>query len=155
MAKALPAMDAGGDGTALASLVDVTELQRLSAELDASLAEARRAHRELETFTYSVSHDLKAPLRGLDGYSQLLLSRHAAQLDEEGRHFLQRIRTAAQQMAQLTDDLLAYARLERRTQALGAKSSLSSDAVCMPSAVLPAALTRKNCADCRLPMASR
>ncbi|OGA98566.1 MAG: hypothetical protein A3E25_18045 [Burkholderiales bacterium RIFCSPHIGHO2_12_FULL_69_20] len=120
LALALPTMDPGGDGTALASLVDVTELQRLSAELDASLAEARRAHRELETFTYSVSHDLKAPLRGLDGYSQLLLSRHAAQLDEEGQHFLQRIRGAAQQMAQLTDDLLAYARLERRTQALGA-----------------------------------
>lgn len=122
LALALPSMNEGGDGTALASLVDVTELQRLSTRLDASLAEARRAHRELETFTYSVSHDLKAPLRGLDGYSQLLLSRHAGQLDEEGQHFLQRIRAAARQMAQLTDDLLAYARLERRAQALGAVS---------------------------------
>lgn len=120
LALALPAMDEGSDGTALASLFDVTELKRLSAELDTSLAEARRAHRELETFSYSVSHDLKAPLRGLDGLSQLLLGRHAAQLDEPGQQLVQRIRAAARQMVQLTDDLLAYARLERRTQALGA-----------------------------------
>lgn len=118
LALALPSMDEGGDGIALASLVDVTELRRLSTELDASLAQARRAHRELETFTYSVSHDLKAPLRGLDGYSQMLLRRYGEQLDEEGQDFLRRIRAAARQMGQLTDDLLAYARLERSEQLL-------------------------------------
>jgi PAS domain S-box-containing protein len=121
LALALPALDPDGDGIALAGLVDVTELRRLSAALDASLTAAQRANRELETFTYSVAHDLKAPLRGLDGYSQMLLQRQADRLDDEGREFLQHIRTAARQMGQLTDDLLAYSRLERSEQVLGAQ----------------------------------
>ncbi|MCC6455873.1 MAG: PAS domain S-box protein [Caldilineaceae bacterium] len=95
---------------------EVKELNATLAEQAQSLAEANR---ELETFTYSVSHDLKAPLRGIDGYSRLLLEDYAGQLDVEGRHFLNTIRTAATQMAQLIDDLLAYARVERRTPALG------------------------------------
>lgn len=70
--------------------------------------------RELETFTYSVSHDLKAPLRGIDGYSRLLLEDYAEHLDEEGRAFLHNIRHATDQMNQLIEDLLAYSRLERR-----------------------------------------
>jgi PAS domain S-box-containing protein len=92
-------------------------------ELNATLAEQAQylaeVNRELETFTYSVSHDLKAPLRGIDGYSRLLLEDHAGQLDEEGRDFLNTIRSATTQMAQLIDDLLAYSRVERRTLALG------------------------------------
>ena len=118
LALSLPTMDEGSDGIALASLADVTELQRLSAQLDVSLAAERRANRELETFTSSVSRDLKAPLRGLDGYSQMLLRRYGDQLDAEGQDFLRRIRAAAMQMGQLTDDLLAYARLERSEQVL-------------------------------------
>jgi PAS domain S-box-containing protein len=78
-------------------------------------AELEAKNRELETFTYSVSHDLKAPLRGLDGYSRLLLQDHGDRLDEEGRTFLQTIRRATEQMAQLINDLLAYSRLERRS----------------------------------------
>ncbi len=70
--------------------------------------------RELETFTYSVSHDLKAPLRGIDGYSRLLLEDYKARLDEEGRTFLQNIRQATEQMNRLIEDLLTYSRLERR-----------------------------------------
>jgi PAS domain S-box-containing protein len=119
LALALPCMDSPGDGIALASLLDVTELKRLSSELDLSLGQLRRAHRELETFAYSVSHDLKAPLRGLDGYSQLLLDSYGNEIDADGRLCLQHIRTAARQMAQITDDLLAYARLERSEQRLG------------------------------------
>ena len=72
-------------------------------------------NQELETFTYSVSHDLKAPLRGIDGYSRLLLEEHSSQLDEEGLSFLRTIRTAAGQINQLIEDLLSYSRLERRT----------------------------------------
>ena len=106
------------DTTVLVSMVDVSELKRLSAALDSSLARVTHINRELETFTYSVAHDLKAPLRGIDGYSQLLLQHHAQGLDDEGRGFLQHIRNAAQQMGQLIDDLLAYSRLERRPQAL-------------------------------------
>ncbi|MCK9260007.1 MAG: ATP-binding protein, partial [Azoarcus sp.] len=70
---------------------------------------------ELETFTYSVAHDLKAPLRGIDGYSHLLLEDHADQLDDEGRMFLGNVRAGVKRMAQLIDDLLAYSRMERRS----------------------------------------
>lgn len=77
-------------------------------------AELEAKNRELETFTYSVSHDLKAPLRGLDGYSRLLMEDYGDRLDQDGRMFLNSIRRAAGQMAQLINDLLAYSRLERR-----------------------------------------
>jgi PAS domain S-box-containing protein len=113
MTMSLPAID-DEDGTALVCLVDISEIDRLNAELDRSLARLRQVNQELETFTYSVSHDLKAPLRGIDGYSRLLLTDHQAQLDEEGRRFLANIRQATQHMAVLIDDLLAYSRLERR-----------------------------------------
>lgn len=109
----LPAL-ADADGTALTCLVDITEIDRLNAELDRSLSRLRQANKELETFTYSVSHDLKAPLRGIDGYSRLLLTDHQDQLDEEGRQFLSHIRRATQHMGVLIDDLLSYSRLERR-----------------------------------------
>lgn len=72
-------------------------------------------NRELEAFAYSVSHDLKAPLRGIDGYSRLLLDDHADDLNDEGRMFLQNIRQGTRQMAQLIEDLLAYSRIERRS----------------------------------------
>lgn len=88
-----------------------TALERRVAERTAQLL---AANTELETFAYSVSHDLKAPLRGIDGYSRLLLEDHAGQLDQEGRRFLANIRQGAAQMAQLIDDLLAYSRIERR-----------------------------------------
>lgn len=70
--------------------------------------------KELETFAYSVSHDLKAPLRGIDGYSRLLQEDHAGQLDDEGMTFLQNICVAAGHMNELIDDMLVYSRLERR-----------------------------------------
>jgi light-regulated signal transduction histidine kinase (bacteriophytochrome) len=90
-----------------------TELEQRVAE---RTAELQSRNRELETFTYSVSHDLKAPLRGIDGYSRLLLEDHADTLDDEGRTFLQTIRKATSQMNELIDGLLAYSRLERRPQ---------------------------------------
>jgi PAS domain S-box-containing protein len=70
--------------------------------------------KELETFSYSVAHDLKAPLRGIDGYSRLLLEDYNDRLDEEGRQFINTIRQSAERMNQLIEDLLAYSRLERR-----------------------------------------
>src|SRR5262249_30267015 len=69
---------------------------------------------ELETFAYSVAHDLKAPLRGIHGYSRLLLEDHAEQLNEEGQFFLATINTSTEEMNQLIEDLLDYSRLERR-----------------------------------------
>ena len=71
------------------------------------------ANKELETFTYSVSHDLKAPLRGIDGYSKLLLNEYGNSLNEEASHFIKTIRSSTLHMNQLIEDLLAYSRLER------------------------------------------
>lgn len=93
-------------------------LARLNAELEDRVANRTAAlnakSRELETFAYSVAHDLKAPLRGIDGYSRLLLDDHAARLDDEGRSFLETISKSTDEMNQLIDDLLDYSRLERR-----------------------------------------
>lgn len=71
-------------------------------------------NKELETFTYTVSHDLKAPLRGIDGYSRLLLEEYGEKLDAQGQQFLQNVRYCTEQMNQLIEDLLAYSRMERR-----------------------------------------
>jgi len=93
-------------------------LDRLNAELetriDARTAALNAKSRELETFAYAVAHDLKAPLRGIDGYSRLLLEQYAANLDHEGRAFLRTIQDSTDEMNQLIDDLLAYSRMERR-----------------------------------------
>jgi PAS domain S-box-containing protein len=80
-------------------------------------AQLEAINRELETFTYSVSHDLKAPLRGIDGYSQLLLEEYQDKLDENGQKFLKNIRSATENMNRLIQDLLAYSRMERRSYA--------------------------------------
>lgn len=93
-------------------------LDRLNAELETRIESRTTAlnakTRELESFAYSVAHDLKAPLRGIDGYTQLLLNEYATTLDNEGRTFLQTIQGATDDMNQLIDDLLSYSRLERR-----------------------------------------
>lgn len=94
------------------------EIRALNAELEARVeqrtAQLAAANKELETFAYSVSHDLKAPLRGIDGYSHLLVEDYAAQLDDEGKLFVGNIRAGVKQMGRLIDDLLAYSRIERR-----------------------------------------
>jgi signal transduction histidine kinase len=93
-------------------------LDQLNAELEQRIAARTAAldkkSRELETFAYSVAHDLKAPLRGIDGYSRLLIEDYSKELNSEARSFLDTIQTSAEEMSQLIDDLLAYSRLERR-----------------------------------------
>jgi PAS domain S-box-containing protein len=125
-----------GSGTYLQAIVrDITERKRAEEEIRQLLARVRQdaaelekrvaertiqlksANEQLESFAYSVSHDLKAPLRGIDGYSRLLMEDYAPRLDDDGRHFVNSIRDAALQMTQLIDDLLAYSRLERRVMA--------------------------------------
>jgi PAS domain S-box-containing protein len=108
------------------TLLDITQLklaqttlERTNTELEQRVtertAQLRGLNEELEAFSYTVSHDLKAPLRGIDGYSQLLEEEHSQQLNEEGRQFLGRIRRGVAQMSDLISGLLDYSRMERRT----------------------------------------
>ena len=93
------------------ALVKLNELLEQRVIERTALLEA--TNKELETFTYSVSHDLKAPLRGIDGYSKLLSDLYSNSLNDEGKHFISTIRRSTQMMSQLIDDLLQYSRLER------------------------------------------
>ena len=90
---------------------------RLYEELERRVAERTQAlqatNRELEAFSYSVSHDLRAPLRAMDGFSLVLLEDYADKIDAQGRDYLARVRGASQRMGQLIDGLLALARVTR------------------------------------------
>jgi signal transduction histidine kinase len=89
-----------------------TELERRVIERTAQL---ETANKELEAFSYSVSHDLRAPLRGMAGFARILLEDYETQLPPDGLHALQRIQDNAQKMGTLIDDLLAFSRLSRQT----------------------------------------
>jgi signal transduction histidine kinase len=98
-----------------------TSFNNMAHELKNEIAEHKRvgdelsvANRELEAFCYSVSHDLRAPLRGIDGFSKALVEDFADRLDSEGKGYLHRIRIACRRMGQLIDDLLALSRITRR-----------------------------------------
>jgi signal transduction histidine kinase len=94
---------------------------------------AEAANRELESFSYSVAHDLRAPLRSIDGFSQVLLEDYADKLDADGKKYFSFIRESAQRMAQLIDDLLALSQV--------ARSELHREGVDL-SALARAAITR-------------
>ena len=100
------------------------QVTRQAAELEQRVAERTRAletaNHELEAFTHTVSHDLKAPLRGMEGFAQALEEDFAERLDDTGRDFLSRIRASAGRMSRLIDELLQYSRIEKRPGARGA-----------------------------------
>lgn len=97
---------------ALLNMVDDLNINQNKLEIiNKKLAEINT---EMETFAYSVSHDLKAPLRGIDGYSKLLLDSHKKDLNPEAIEFIHKIRSGTKQMNELIEDLLAYSRMERR-----------------------------------------
>lgn len=115
----------GGEPCILALTSDVTdrkhaeeEVRSLNAELEQRVqertAELTAANRELESFAYSISHDLRAPLRGIDGFSQLLADEYRSRLDAQGVDYLDRVRRAAQRMGTLIDDILELSRVTRQ-----------------------------------------
>lgn len=87
--------------------------QELNQGLKQAIVELKAVNQELEAFSYSVSHDLRAPLRSIDGFSQALLEDCQDQLDSNGQDYLRRIRAATQRMGQLIDDLLTLSRVTR------------------------------------------
>jgi PAS domain S-box-containing protein len=116
--------DIGQDIARLVQIEDVTERLRAEAEVlalnrtlearvEARTRELTRANEELESFAYSVSHDLRAPLRAIDGFSRLLTERYGDRIDPEGREYLLRVRNAAGRMGTLIESLLKMARLGR------------------------------------------
>ena len=88
-------------------------LQKSNDELERRALQLEATNKELEAFSYSVSHDLRAPLRALDGLSHILVEDYAAVLPDEANHFLRRIRLSAQKMDQLISDLLLFSQMGR------------------------------------------
>jgi len=141
-----PLLDDNGIFVGFLSMIeDITQRQQAAEEIrklneqleqrvEERTAELLAAYREMEIFTYSVSHDLKAPLRSMDGFSHILLDGYAASLDEQGRSYLHKIRAAVGQMHELIEDLLSYSQMERKRP---------SNVHCHPEKIIQAVLEER------------
>lgn len=98
---------------ATAVVEDITDRKRAEEHVRQRTAELEGANRELESFAYTVSHDLRQPLRSIEGFTSLLLEEHGARLDKDARMLFERIRRAVCRMAQLIDSLLMLSRVTR------------------------------------------
>ncbi len=109
-----PVRDAEGNIVAMLEIVkDITDRKQLEEDLKRKTVELEALNKELESFSYSVSHDLRAPLRSIDGFSQALLEDYAENLNTQGKDYLQRVRIATQRMAEIIDALLELSRVIR------------------------------------------
>jgi PAS domain S-box-containing protein len=97
----------------ISTTLDITDRKEMEEKLQQRSAELQAANRELEAFSYSVSHDLRAPLRAIDGFTRILMDDFADHIPADGTVFLQRTRQAAKNMGQLIDDLLRLSRITR------------------------------------------
>jgi PAS domain S-box-containing protein len=112
--RALPVRDPAGRITRwYGTCTNIDTVKQTEEVLRRAYLETDASNRELEAFSYSVAHDLRAPLRSIDGFNQAILEDNGEQLDAEGRHHLSRVRLAAQRMAHLIDDLLSLSRVSR------------------------------------------
>jgi PAS domain S-box-containing protein len=122
--QSAPELLENGDTLWHGIVVDITEhkqaeeqIQQLNAGLEQRVrdrtARLQASNQELETFAYTISHDLRSPLRAIDGFSAMLLADHSEKLDEQGIHYLDRIREASQRMGQLIEDLLNLSKITR------------------------------------------
>ena len=112
--RKVPILDAKGEPRYLLGISeDITDAKHAAEERARLMAEIETANRELEAFSYSVAHDLRTPLRSIDGFSQALVEDYGDSLDPGAQRYLKLVRESAQHMARLIDDLLALARVSR------------------------------------------
>jgi len=113
-ATALMETDASGQPwRMIGTMIDITEAKLAEEQIRQTSAQLEASNRELEAFAYSVSHDLRAPLRAIDGFSQALLEDYGDRVDADGQDYFRRIRHNIQRMGQLIDDLLRLSRVSR------------------------------------------
>ncbi len=119
-----PVVENGKTISIVGALIDITErkiaeqeIRKLNAELEERVqkrtAELAAANKELEAFSYSVSHDLRAPLRAIDGFTKILLEDYGQKLDAEGKRMLNLVRVSTKNMAKLIEDMLSFSRMSR------------------------------------------
>lgn len=117
-ATALMETDAQGQPWRMVgTVVDITETKQAEEQLHQTSAQLAASNHELEAFAYSVSHDLRAPLRAIDGFSQALLEDYGDRIDAEGQDYFHRIRHNVHRMGQLIDGLLRLSRISRSAMA--------------------------------------